>query len=108
MADIPAPNSSLKDIQAYVRDTLIERGFDDETIEQKFLLLVEEVGELAKAIRQNPDGKLKNSAHSKAHNSKEEIGDVLILLLDITNTLGIDAEAAILYKESINRKRTWK
>jgi len=41
--------NSLQDYQAYVREKVKKRGFDDETPEQIFTLLVEEVG-LAKAF----------------------------------------------------------
>ena len=44
-------NSSLNQIQAYLRKILDLRGFSDETIQETMLLLLEETGELAKAIR---------------------------------------------------------
>ena len=44
-------NSSLNQIQAYIRKILDLRGFSDETIQETMLLLLEETGELAKAIR---------------------------------------------------------
>lgn len=33
-------NDSLGGLQAYVKKTLKERGFDDETVAQKFMLLL--------------------------------------------------------------------
>lgn len=105
MADIPAPGSSLVDIQNYIKDELTERGFDDEAPEQKLLLLVEEIGELARAIRKHAG--IKMSAETTQTNLVEEFGDVLILTIDLCNKLGIDAEAAIRDKESKNKKRNW-
>lgn len=106
MDGLPQKGAALHELQAYIQRVLHERGFDDEDIEHKFLLFVEEVGELAKAIRQGST-KLKNSSHSKSLHIKEEAGDVLILFLDLCNKLGLDAEEALYYKESINVKRTW-
>ena len=46
-----SPSPSLNDYQARISKLIIERGYDKETISEVFTLLVEEVGELAKAIR---------------------------------------------------------
>lgn len=104
---MPSKNATVRELQKYIKQTLAARGFDDETIEQKYLLFTEEVGELAKAIRQSSDS-IKSSVHSKSHALLEEAGDVFILFLDICNKLGIDAEEALRYKEAINAKRNWK
>ena len=45
------PNASLAQLQAFVIDFERERGFSEESIIQKCLLLGEEVGELFKAVR---------------------------------------------------------
>ena len=50
-------NLTLKDYQALVSALALERGFDKETVSEVFLLMVEEVGELAKAIRKSKIGK---------------------------------------------------
>lgn len=46
-------DKSLKEIQEYIRRVIKIRGFADESAEQKMLMLIEEVGELAKAIRKD-------------------------------------------------------
>jgi NTP pyrophosphatase (non-canonical NTP hydrolase) len=92
--------------QENLRTTLAERGFDDETIEQKFLLFAEEVGELAKAIRKTTGVKMADD--TKRTNLQEEIGDVFILLVDICNKLGVDLEQSVILKEGMNSKRVWK
>lgn len=105
MADIPGSGASLNSFQAYIRQELFERGFDDETVAQKFMLFIEEVGELAKAARKYAD--IKVSKETTQVNLVEEFGDVLILYLDLCNKLGISAEEALIDKETKNKKRSW-
>ena len=45
--------SSINEIQSYIKEIMKMRGFNKEKSSDKILLLVEEVGELAKAIRKN-------------------------------------------------------
>ena len=45
--------SSINEIQSYIKKVMEVRGFNKEKSSDKILLLVEEVGELAKAIRKN-------------------------------------------------------
>lgn len=45
------PNPTLRDFQLYVAKMTKERGFDEETIAEIFMLLLEECGEMAKAAR---------------------------------------------------------
>jgi len=45
--------SSINEIQSYIKEVMQIRGFNKEKSSDKILLLVEEVGELAKAIRKN-------------------------------------------------------
>lgn len=106
MAQLPEPNTSLKDLQLYIRQELTERGFADETIEQKFMLFLEEIGEFTKAARKYT--KIKSASDTTTANLNEEAGDVLILFLDLCNKLGIDAVEAFLLKEGINKTRTWR
>jgi NTP pyrophosphatase (non-canonical NTP hydrolase) len=44
------PHPTLADLQTYVREVEVERGFDEQTVFHKCLLLGEEMGELFKAI----------------------------------------------------------
>lgn len=96
----------LQEWQTQLKAALSQRGFDDESIEQKFLLFTEEVGELAKAIRKTAG--IKTAPDASLRNLHEEIGDVFILLVDICNKLDIDLESAVRLKEAINSQRTWE
>jgi NTP pyrophosphatase (non-canonical NTP hydrolase) len=104
MSKLPT-NSTLADYQQLIRDLVIERGFDKETVPEVLMLLVEEVGELAKAIRKTHG--MKTDDNSRKHDVEEEAADVLWLLVDICNRLGIDLEQAFRDKEQKNQTRTW-
>ena len=97
---------SLKEIQAYIKKVHAERGFDDEDIKSKMMLLTEELGELARAVRKHVGVKM--SDETKRANLEEEVADVFIMLLDLCNKLGIDLHQAFLSKEEKNSNRTWK
>lgn len=99
-------DATLADWQAYVQQKIEERGFADETKQQKFMLLVEEVGELAKALR--PLEGIKTSDDSAKLEVKHEVADVFWLLCCICNGLGIDLDEALRSKDAKNEKRVWK
>jgi len=94
---------TLSQLQQYVKETTARRGFDKESIEEKMILFVEEIGELARAIRKQKN--IKMSADTKQANLAEELADCLFYLLDIANNLGIDLETAFKNKEEKNKKR---
>lgn len=96
----------LKDFQQYVRDLVKERGFDEETISEIFMLMTEEVGEVAKAIRKYTNAKVDDN--SRKPELALELADVFIYLLDVCNYFDIDLEQAFRDKEEINKKRVWK
>lgn len=102
-------NDSLGSLQAYVKKTLKERGFEDETVAQKFMLLLEEMGELAHAARKRAGTKVDEAKwQDSEQNLHDEAADVFIYLLDICNKLDIDLAQAFFAKEEKNRKRVWK
>ena len=102
---LPATDS-LQALQAYVWDMNKERGFDLKDPAKKMLLLTEEVGELAKAVRKVAG--LKFTSTTKQTELTEEIADVLIVLLGLSSLVGIDAYNALVAKELKNRERIWK
>jgi NTP pyrophosphatase (non-canonical NTP hydrolase) len=100
-------NPNLGDFQKYVRDLEQERGFQDEDVLKKCLLLGEEVGELYKAIRKE-NAVLRIDHGSKFGSVDEELADVIIGICAIANRFNIDLEKAFRDKEEINKKRTWQ
>ncbi len=103
MKDLP-PKLTLADYQSYLKKVNAKRGFK-ETIHEVFALLVEEVGEFAKAIRKGSSIKVDKS--SKEHSIDEEAADVFYLLINLCNHLGIDLEKAFREKEKKNQRRKW-
>ena len=83
-----------------------ERGFEDETLSDVFMLFLEECGELAKAARKNAN--IKEDSNSEKFHAAQEASDVFNYLIQICNRLGIDLETAFREKEGINKKRVWK
>lgn len=104
--DLHKAVAELQALQLYVKETSNERGFDDESIQDRFMLLVEEVGELAKSLRPLHGVKVAND--SVTSEIKYEIADVLLLTFSLANGLGIDLANAVIEKEKKNRERTWK
>jgi NTP pyrophosphatase (non-canonical NTP hydrolase) len=102
MAELPA-KPTLEDFQKLVRRLVIERGYNQETVPEVLMLLIEEVGELAKAIRKL-NGQVTHQ-DSKVHDVEEELADCLWLLVDLSNRLDIDLEAAFRVKEAKNKNR---
>ena len=100
--------SSINEIQSYIKKVMEIRGFNKEKSSDKILLLVEEVGELAKAIRKNENNLGIDKTKEYNYSSIEsEIADVFIVLLSICDVLNIDLFKAFLDKEEENIKRTW-
>lgn len=97
---------SLQALQEYVWQMNKDRGFDRKDPSKKMLLLTEEVGELAKAVRKLVG--LKFTDTTEQTELPEEIADVLIVLLGLSSIVGVDAYEAILAKELKNRERIWK
>lgn len=106
MATLPA-KPTLQDFQGYVREMCRERGFDGNSHEEKLLLFIEEVGEMAKAMRKRSK-LLVDSAKENIDDLEGELADVMIYILDIANGYNIDLEKAFREKEAVNDKRTWK
>ena len=101
--------TDLNDIQKYINDVLLLRWFNNQTPQDKMLLLIEEVGELAKSIRKN------NSKLSIDYNRidnfdsvENEIADVFIVLLSICNTMDISIFESFVGKEEKNIERGWE
>jgi NTP pyrophosphatase (non-canonical NTP hydrolase) len=100
-------NSSLPGLQSLVRHAVLARGFDDESPGDKILLMLEEFGELAKAIRKRVGLKIDQAREHEYAELREEMADILFYLLDLANTCDIDLLDAFLEKERKNAARQW-
>lgn len=104
MTELPKDDSLTK-LQSYVWQINIERDFNTEDASKKLVMLMEEVGELAKAVRQHVG--LKFTSTTKQTDVAEELADVQIVLLGLASLLKIDMFQSVLEKEEKNRQRTW-
>ncbi|MBI3337538.1 MAG: nucleotide pyrophosphohydrolase [Candidatus Staskawiczbacteria bacterium] len=100
--------SSLAVLQHYIHEMVVRRGFDKETPRDVLLLLMEEVGELAKAIRKYVGLKTDKEKKDKYPALEGELADVLIYILDLANLLQVSLFHALHEKEKENEKRSWK
>ncbi len=98
----------LNDLQEYVKTMLALRNLKGNAPELEMLMLTEEIGELAKAIRKDYSSlKTDKSRSSSYGEASSEVVDVLIVLLGLCNSLDINLEKAFLEKESQNITRKW-
>lgn len=101
-------NDSMDTIQNYIKQVIDIRGFGKQPIEQELLLLLEEVGELAKSVRKEKTNMCIDKVKIKNYDTVEsEIADVFIVLTSICNTLNINLYDAIIEKEKVNVERIW-
>lgn len=106
MADLQ-DNPTLRDLQRYMADICQERGWTKDSPSEKFVLFIEEVGELAKAMRKAA-GLYEERAKPRDVALEEEFADVLSYLLDLANCFQVDLEYAFRAKERVNQSRTWE
>jgi len=106
MAELTLPdNPTMADYQQYVRIMCEQRGFKDD-VPKKFMMLMEEVGEMSKAARKGVGMKIADNAAQQ--NIAHEAADILIVFIGLCNLLTIDLEQAFRDKEEQNKQRVWK
>ena len=101
-------DASLSQIQAYIEKVVDLRGFSGQPVVETMLLLLEETGELAKAIRK-AETKMSVDVDNLHHygSVESEAADVFFVLAALCNQLGIDLFKALKEKERINCERNW-
>jgi NTP pyrophosphatase (non-canonical NTP hydrolase) len=98
---------TLSDLQSYLAEVCQKRGWTKDSPAEKFVLFMEEIGELAKAMR-NAAGLYAERAKPQQHSLEEEFADVLSYLLDLANAYQVNLEQAFREKEAINASRAWE
>lgn len=74
-------NNTLQEVQQYIREVIKIRGFIEQDIEKTMLLLLEEVGELAKSIRKSATSMSIDKNKLNHYDTVEsEVADVFIVL----------------------------
>jgi NTP pyrophosphatase (non-canonical NTP hydrolase) len=100
--------AQLKDYQNYIKELAAERGWDKNSPLEIFLLFSEEIGELAKAIRNRMKLYHESGKKYKENELEHEFADVFSYLLDLANQFNIDLDKAFRDKDAENKKRVWK
>ncbi len=101
--------NTMDEIQEYIKKVIELRGFSNQKVQDKMLLLFEETGELAKAIRKTlPEASIDYDKIEDYTEIEEEIADVFIVLVSICNKLNINLYEAFKNKEEKNVERKWK
>lgn len=103
----PLPEGTIRTLQTYIEAKIQDWGFEDETLEQRLLLLTEEVGELAKACRKHTGIKT-NAAGASNYNPAAEVVDVINMVFAVGIKLGVDIEAEFIKKYQEVDKRTYQ
>lgn len=86
----------LKDLQKQVYENKVNKGFNTTDVPKEFCYLYGEVGEAYEAYMK------------KKNDLGEELADVAIYLLGISEILNIDLEKEILHKIKKNKNRVYK
>lgn len=87
---------NLKKVQKEVWENKVNKGFNTTNVELEFCLLYGDVAEAFDAYRKKKD------------DLNEELADIAIYLLGISEMLGYDLEDEIVKKVSKNKKRVYK
>ncbi len=98
---------TLKDLQDYIKDVAEERAWDKNNHLEIFLLLSEEIGELAKAVRNRIGLYAEKTDAAENDELALEFADVLNYIFDLANCFDINLEEAFRKKDKINAERTW-
>lgn len=97
---------TIRHLQDYVSGKISERGFEDETLHERLLLLAEEVGELIHACRKTA-GMNVDQHREIPDKVGEELADVINMTFAVAAKAGIDVEKEFVSKEKIIDKRSY-
>ncbi len=92
----------LQGYQRFVRELVDHRDFTKDRNEV-FILMVEEVGEIAKELRRS----WKKPAEAKERIGSE-IADVFMYLCDVANHFDVDIDEEVRKKAKVNEGRSWE
>ena len=102
---------TLRDCQQFHRWLDREKGFTGD-LPTNVMLLVEEVGEVAKEVRRlatwGPDPEKVVDRSAARNRLQEELADCLAYIVKLANYTDIDLERAYVDKMRVNITRVWK
>jgi NTP pyrophosphatase (non-canonical NTP hydrolase)/nucleoside 2-deoxyribosyltransferase len=100
-------HASLGDLQQYVAAATRARGFEGETLPEVMVLFIEEMGELARAIRRETGLSERIQNLTKKLSIGDELADCLFYVLHLSNLSAIDLDAAFGRKELVDASSEW-
>jgi NTP pyrophosphatase (non-canonical NTP hydrolase) len=98
-----APGDGLRALQNYYERIARRRGWADESAQDTLLLMTEEMGELARAVRKVAG--LARDGDWQGQDVAEELADMQLYLVHLANSLGIEMADAVTAKEQVNAAR---
>lgn len=105
LEEVGAPGRGIDRLQRYYRQAASRRGWDKESPRDTLLLLTEELGELARAVRMF-EGLDRNHGSDQVNDVAGELADVQLYIVHLANTLGFELAGAITNKEQVNARRS--
>lgn len=98
---------TIRHLQEYIAEKIKERGFEDETLQERLIVLTEELGELVKSCRKI-SGISVDQNREITEQPGEELADVINLTFAVGIQLGLDIEKEFREKEEEIDKRVYK
>ena len=109
LLNVLGESASLKQIQEYIEKVVELRGFANQPVQETVLLLLEEMGELAKAVRKTATRMSVDADKMYNYDTVEsEAADVFFVLAALCNQLNVNLFEALKEKEKINCERNWR
>jgi len=99
-----SPGQGLLGLQSYYGRVARRRGWSDETPQDCLVLLTEELGELARAIRKSADI-ARALPYKLDDDPRLELADLQLYLVHLANVMRIDLATAVTDKERMNSAR---
>lgn len=98
------PGAGLVRLQRYYETVARRRGWAGESPAEIVTMLVEELGELSRAVR--ADGGVDRRPGAATSNLAEELADMQLLLVHLATATTVDMAAAVSAKETRNSERS--
>ena len=102
------PVVDFKSFQKAVEHMVMSKGFSSESPRDVVLLLVEEVGELARGVREETGLKVRRRVTARRKRISEELADCLIYLADLANLSDVDLRQAVQDKLAKTSSTKWE
>lgn len=100
---VPPPAPAIRSFQRYYQEAAVARGYEKETADNCLLLMLEEFGELARALRKRAN--LTRESGREPEDPALELADIFIYIVHLANLLNLDLGDVVQKKELLNIER---